>query len=68
MADRPEGPVTIKTSFKIASSGRVSSAQIITAPGVDATVKSCIVEAIKGAKFPRFRDPEMIVNYPILLR
>ena len=68
MVNRPEGAVTVKTSFKIVSSGRVSSARIVSAGGVDATVKSCILEVVKGALFPSFRDAEMIVNYPILLR
>ncbi len=68
MVNRPEGVVTVKTSFKIISSGRVASARIVSAAGVDGTVQNCILEAVKGALFPRFRNAEMIVNYPILLR
>lgn len=68
MVNRPEGAVTVKTSFKIVSSGRVTSARIVSAAGVDSNVQGCILDVVRGAKFPRFRDPEMIVNYPILLR
>ena len=68
MENRPEGAVTVKTSFKIAPTGRVSTASIVSAGGVTGSVQSCILEAVRSAKFPRFRGPEMIVNYPILLR
>lgn len=68
MVNRPEGAVTVKTRFTIVSSGRVSKALIVSAGDVDGTVQSCILETVRGAKFPRFRAAEMIVNYPILLR
>jgi len=68
MENRPAGAVTVKTSFVIAGSGRVQSARIASAGGVDSGVQSCILGVVKGAKFPRFRDAQMIVNYPILLR
>ena len=62
------GSVVVKTSFTIASSGAVKKATVLQGAGTSAQLQACVVKALKGTRFPRFRDPQMTVNYPISLR
>lgn len=66
-ADRPPGSVTVKTTLVIASSGAVTSARITGGGGTTSAVQSCIVNALLATRFSGFTDPQMIVNYPIVL-
>ena len=63
-----KGVVTVKTSLVIAGSGGVRSARITDGGGTTPPVQSCLVGILQGTKFPPFTDPQMIVNYPIVLR
>jgi predicted Zn finger-like uncharacterized protein len=65
--DRPPGSVTVKTTLVIASSGAVTSARITGGGGTTSAVQSCIVNALLATRFSGFTDPQMIVNYPIVL-
>ena len=62
------GGALVKTTFVIKGSGAVSQAQILAGAGTNAAVQACLVKALKGTRFPRFKDPQMTVNYPISLR
>ncbi|MGM0577067.1 MAG: GYF domain-containing protein [Myxococcota bacterium] len=68
MANRPPGATTVKTSLVIGGNGRVKSARITSGGGTSSDVQSCIVSALRSTTFPKFRDKQMIVNYPIVLR
>ncbi|MEC9071065.1 MAG: AgmX/PglI C-terminal domain-containing protein, partial [Myxococcota bacterium] len=68
MLDPTPGGVLVKTTFVIKGSGVVSKAQILSGAGTNAAVQTCLVQALKGTRFPRFKDPQMTVNYPISLR
>ncbi len=61
------GPITVRASFVIASSGVVQSARITDAAGTPADVQACVVKQMKGAVFGRFRHSTMTVNIPIRL-
>ncbi|MCB9729652.1 MAG: hypothetical protein H6746_14385 [Deltaproteobacteria bacterium] len=58
----------MKTTIVIASSGAVTSARVTGGGGTTSDVQSCIVNALLATKFSGFTDPQMIVNYPIVLR
>ncbi len=62
------GGVTVGTSFTIESSGSVSSARVSNPGGTTPEVQGCIVSALKALNFPKFKDPQMVVNYPLRLQ
>ena len=54
--------------FTIGATGRVDQAQLETSPLDDATVESCMVEAVERWVFPKPRAGEpVVVSYPFVL-
>ncbi|MEZ4265956.1 MAG: protein kinase [Myxococcota bacterium] len=62
------GPVTVDTTLIIASGGRVTSSTIVNGSGSSSAVQSCIRKVLESTVFPPFSDPQMVVNYPVVLR
>jgi hypothetical protein len=61
------GRVTVNVVIS-GSSGRVSSATV-TGSFAGTAVGSCAARAVRGARFPRFRDKSLTVRgYPFVLR
>lgn len=62
------GPVTVGTTVIIAGSGHVTSSTIVDGRGTSSAVQSCIRKVLESTVFPPFSDPQMVVNFPVVLR
>jgi serine/threonine protein kinase len=62
------GPVTVGTTVIIGSSGRVTASTIVNGGGTSPAVQSCIRKVLESTVFPAFSDPQMVVNFPVVLR
>lgn len=61
------GPVTVGTTVIIGSSGRVREHHRQRRRYLPA-VQSCIRKVLESTVFPAFSDPQMVVNFPVVLR
>lgn len=66
LAKNPDLAGRVAVQFTIATTGRVSEAEIASSTLDDEDVGSCIVEAVKRWKFPK-PDDDVAVTYPFVL-
>lgn len=62
------GPVTVSTTLIIGGGGLVTSCTIVNGSGTSSAVQSCIRKVLESTQFPPFSDPQMVVNFPVVLR
>lgn len=61
-------PVTVSTTLIIGGAGHVTSSTIVNGSGTSSAVQSCIRKVLDSTTFPPFSDPQMVVNFPVVLR
>ena len=66
MGRAPKG--TVRAKFTIADDGRVVAAKVVESDFADTQVGACVLERLRGWRFPTAGRGLVVVTYPFILR